>query len=84
MSITPTDGWKHKDDGIIWDDNDAESSYLPCTIISGHWAERIKSGELLTLEELDLLLEVWKQPSPQPHFAAFLMNHIAAMMRGEG
>ena len=24
---------------------------LPCTIIPGHWAERIESGELLTEEE---------------------------------
>lgn len=60
----------------------------PCTIIPGHWAERIESGELLTdLDILDVFEAYIENHSPltigYTDFGIFLSKHIARKLRGE-
>jgi len=66
----------------------------PCTLISGNWTERIKSGELLTVEELSLTrydylneLDKWvdkgRPKEEEPSWEHMLMKTIADKMTGD-
>jgi len=57
----------------------------PCTIIPGHWAERIESGELLTLDEWTAIRDgVDLQPNPLHNAIVIAVcTQIARKLRGE-
>lgn len=66
---------------------------MKCTIIPGHWADRIESGELLTVEELsecyaEHLCEYEAfanngRIGEEPSYEHLLMKTIARKLRGE-
>lgn len=56
----------------------------PCTIIPGHWAERIESGELLTEEEMLQVWEDWHNVGGgQIGLVRAVSKTIARKLRGE-
>jgi len=63
-------------------------SNLPCTIIPGHWAERIESGELLSKGEWCALKEEYKEENSYADDSTmawdeYLIRAIARKLRGE-
>ena len=59
--------------------------HLPCTIIPGHWASRIESGVLLTLDEWTAIRDgVDLQPNPLHNAIVIAVcTQIARKLRGE-
>lgn len=59
-----------------------EGELLPCTIITGHWAAKIESGELLSGEEWEQVIREWGE-SCDPRFGTHVADFIARKLRGE-
>ena len=59
------------------------SAKSPCTIIAGHWAERIESGELLTIDERGELEAEWINSKVHVGAWEYMMQAIARKLRGE-
>ena len=59
-----------------------ESYPDPCTIIPGHWAAKIESGELLTEEEYEQMWNEWANTA-ETNITMWLQRFIARKLRGE-
>lgn len=62
--------------------NGIQEHALPCTIIPGHWASQIESGELLTEEEMQEIHNEWVLAGGVS-WSVFLCRFIARKLRGE-
>ena len=90
MTFQPTDWWtSHSDRAgvkprliLVWDKQVDPDEY-PCTIIPGHWAERIESGELLTIDERGELEAKWINSEVHVGAWEYMMQAIARKLRGE-
>ena len=70
------------DDALMVQASPLARTDQPCTIIPGHWAERIESGELLTEEEWEQVIREWGE-SCDPRFGTHAADFIARKLGGE-
>lgn len=70
------------DDALMVQASPLARTDQPCTIIPGHWAERIESGELLTEEEMQEIHNEWVLAGGVS-WSVFLCRFIARKLRGE-